>query len=173
GRAIAEQEVHARALSILQIAAAATTITLSTLKKLIENSRIVSGRKLLFFISDGFLLDSRNSDAHDRLRQITSASAASGFVIYSIDARGLTTGMTDASTVSAFDPSGRVMHGGAGELMATQDGLNSLASDTGGRAFFNSNLLSAAVTTALKESSVYYLLAWRPENDEQRTSKFR
>src|SRR5438093_4274703 len=65
------------------------------------------------------------------------------------------------------------MHGGAGELMATQDGLISLASDTGGRAFFNSNLLSAAVTTALKESSVYYLLAWRPENDEQRTSKFR
>ena len=173
GRAIAEQEVHGRASSILQITAAATTNTLSALKKLIESSRILPGRKLLFFISDGFLLDSRNSDAYDRLRQIISASAASAFVIYSIDARGLATGTEDASSAGAFDPSGRLSRGSAGELTATQDGLNSLAKDTGGRAFFNSNLLSAAVTTGLKESSVYYLLAWRPENDEQRTSKFR
>ncbi len=60
-----------------------------------------------------------------------------------------------------------------GELGATQDGLNALARDTGGRAFFNTNALSSAVTTAVQESSVYYLLAWRPESDEQRSSRFR
>jgi len=32
---------------------------------------------------------------------------------------------------------------------------------------------SAAVTTALKETSTYYLLAWRPEGDEQRNQKSR
>jgi hypothetical protein len=48
-----------------------------------------------------------------------------------------------------------------------------MASDSGGRAFFNNNSLSVAVTTALKETSTYYLLAWRPDNDEQRNAKFR
>jgi len=60
-----------------------------------------------------------------------------------------------------------------GEMRATQDVLNSLAADTGGRAFFNNNNLSNAITTGLKETSVYYLLAWRPDNDEQRSPKYR
>src|SRR6266576_1619196 len=51
--------------------------------------------------------------------------------------------------------------------------MNALASDTGGRAFFNTNSMPTAVTTALKETSTYYLLAWRPETEEQRNPKFR
>src|SRR5438552_19002950 len=79
--------------------------------------------------------------------------------------------MNDVTTESAFDTTGRLQRGAAGEVAASQDGLNALAVDTGGRAFFNSNALSAAVTNALKESSTYYLLAWRPENNEQRNQK--
>ena len=63
--------------------------------------------------------------------------------------------------------------GTMGELGASQDGLNALANDTGGRAFFNSNALSAAVTRGLNEASVYYLLAWRPEPNEERNPKQR
>ncbi|PYS69725.1 MAG: hypothetical protein DMF73_14190 [Acidobacteria bacterium] len=33
--------------------------------------------------------------------------------------------------------------------------------------------MPTAVTTALKETSTYYLLAWRPETEEQRNPKFR
>jgi len=51
--------------------------------------------------------------------------------------------------------------------------MNALAVDTGGRAFFNNNSLSTSITKALKESSVYYLLAWRPDSSEQRDLKFR
>jgi hypothetical protein len=61
--------------------------------------------------------------------------------------------------------------GTMGELSASQDGLNALANDTGGRAFFNSNALSASVERGLKEASVYYLLAWRPDADEERNPK--
>ncbi|MGZ8843219.1 MAG: hypothetical protein ACXW18_06120, partial [Pyrinomonadaceae bacterium] len=110
-------------------------------------------------------------DSYERLRQITSAAAAAGVVIYSIDARGLTSGMTDAGTEGTFDPYGRLTRSTGGELGASQDALNALAVDTGGRAFFNSNALSAAVTTGLKETSNYYLLALRPESDELRTKK--
>ena len=71
------------------------------------------------------------------------------------------------------DPTGVLLRVNGGELQSTRDGMNALASDTGGRAFFNTNSMPTAVTTALKETSTYYLLAWRPDTDEQRNPKFR
>jgi hypothetical protein len=41
--------------------------------------------------------------------------------------------------------------------------LFTLAADTGGRALVNTNALGRVVSGALKETSLYYLLAWRPE----------
>jgi VWFA-related protein len=173
-RNMAASLIQGRASQIAQQTDFITNGTLNSLKTLVKNATGLPGRKLVFLISDGFLLDNKNSDSNDRLRQITSAAAASAVIIYSIDARGLTTGMPDASTELPFDPSGRLARGAAGEIPATQDGLNVLAVDTGGRAFFNNNNLSPAVTKALKETSAYYLLAWRPENDdEQRNPKIR
>ena len=173
GRQRVEEEVRGRATTILRFAATATKNTLSSLKKTIENAGPLPGRKVLFFLSDGFLLDERNSDAYDYVRRTTSAAAASGIVIYSIDARGLVASLDDPSTQRIVDPTGRIARSAGGELPASQDPLNALAADTGGRAFFNSNLLSAAIATGLKETSLYYLLAWRPENDEQRNPKYR
>jgi hypothetical protein len=83
----------------------------------------------------------------------------------------LSTGMPDASTPTDFDISGRLIRAAAGEMTASQDGLSILAGDTGGRGFYNSNNLSTAITTALKETSAYYLIAWRPENEEQSNAK--
>ncbi len=165
--------IQARASQIAQQTNYITNATLNSLKTLVKNSAGLPGRKLIFLISDGFLLDNKNSDSYDRLRQITGAAAASGVIIYSIDARGLTSGMPDASTEQPFDPAGRLSRSAGGEQGALQNGLNALAADTGGRAFYNSNALSPAVTTALKETSAYYLLAWRPDNDEQRNQKSR
>ena len=172
GRAVAEEMVRRRASALLQQTAAITTNTLAGLKSLVDASAALPGRKLLFLISDGFFIDSRNSDSSNRIQRITSAAAAaSGVVIYSIDARGLSVGLLDASSPTNFDTSGRLSRAAAGEVTASQDGLNTLASDTGGRGFYNNNNLSAAVTTALKETSAYYLIAWRPDNEEQRNAK--
>jgi VWFA-related protein len=170
-RSVAEELVRGRASALLQEAAAITTNTLAGLKSLVDTSAALPGRKLLFLISDGFFLDSRNSDSSDRIQGITSAAAASGVVIYSIDARGLSAGLADASSPSDFDTSGRLLRATAGEMTASRGGLSALANDTGGRGFYNSNALSTAVTTALKETSAYYLIAWRPENEEQRDAK--
>jgi len=171
-RQAAGEMVNSRASQMLEEGSAITTRTLATLKGFVDTAAKIPGRKVVFFVSDGFFLDHDKSDNYDRLQRITAAAARSGVVIYSIDARGLTSGLPDASMSVAVDPSGRLQRGASGEIRASQDGMNAMASDTGGRAFFNSNSLSAEVTTALKETSVYYLLAWRPENEDQRNPKF-
>jgi VWFA-related protein len=165
--------VKGRASALLKEASSISTRSMSTFQTWMKQTAALPGRKLVFFISDGFLLDEKFSDSYTRLQDITLAAARSGIVIYSIDARGLTTGQPEASSAGNFDPLGRLARTAMGEMRATQDVLSSLASDTGGRAFFNNNNLSTAVTTGLKETSVYYLLAWRPDNDEQRNPKYR
>jgi hypothetical protein len=94
-------------------------------------------------------------------------------VIYSVDARGLVASLTDASSDVPSDPSGRLQRIAGGELVESQDAMNALARDTGGRPIFNTNALDAGVTQALQETSNYYLLAWRPERNEQKSEKFR
>ena len=59
-----------------------------------------------------------------------------------------------------------------GELNASQDAMNALARDTGGRPIFNTNALGVGLSRALQETSVYYLLAWKP-NREAQEGKFR
>src|SRR5262245_2858822 len=172
-RQTAAEMVRARASQILEDASSITTRSLSAFKSFIQNTAGVPSRKLVFFVSDGFLIDRNHSDNHDRLNLITGAAARAGTVIYTMDARGLGAGLPNASTPGVADPTGRLLRGALGEVKAQQDGLNAMASDTGGRAFFNTNSLSNSVASALKETSIYYLLAWRPENDEQRNPKFR
>jgi VWFA-related protein len=167
----AEAQVRTRARSMLQQADNVTMATLGGLDSLVRSANKLPGRKLVFFISGGFFLDP-NATAITRLQRITSAAAKSGVVIYSMDARGLATGLPDASTNSAFDTSGRLSRSTLGELTASQDTLNALARDTGGRAVFNTNALGVGLTRALKETSAYYLLAWKPEGETQHANKF-
>ena len=169
----AEQVVESRASIILSYASRVTTNTLIGLQGLVRSVQNVPGRKLVFFISDGFFLEHRNSDTRDRLRRITSAAALSGVVVYSIDSRGLVASLVDASTDAPFDPTGRLSRAAGGELSASQDALNALAHDTGGKAFFNSNSMDPAVKRAIDDTANYYLLAWNPEQPTSRSDKFR
>jgi len=169
----AESQVRSRAHILLQQAAQITANTLFGLESLIRSSSKLPERKLVFFLSGGFFLDNRNSDSIGKLRRITSAAARSGAVIYSLDARGLVASLQDASTEGTFDVSGRLQHASLGELNASQDALNALARDTGGRPIFNTNALGTGLSRALKETSVYYLLAWKPDQETQKAGKFR
>ncbi|HEY0077286.1 MAG TPA: VWA domain-containing protein [Pyrinomonadaceae bacterium] len=172
-RDMAENMVMTRANQIIRQANYISFNTLATLEGLTRSSARLSGRKIVFFISDGFLIKSRDSDVRDKLRQITDAAARAGVVIYSLDARGLTPGLADATTGGVFDPTGRMSSVEMGERTALQDPLFTLASETGGRALVNTNALDISLTKALKETSVYYLLAWRPEQTDRREARFR
>ena len=171
-REIAASLVNARAQALVQQGSAITTNTLAGLESLIRSANKLPGRKLLFFISAGFYLDDHNSDFRPKLERITSAAARSGVVIYSMDARGLVGSLTDTSSESQFDLTGRLQSANMGELVASQETLSVLANDTGGRSVFNTNSLDPGLRRALKETSTYYLLAWKPDQASQQ-SKFR
>ena len=165
--------VRARASSMLSQAARFNENSLSGLEKLVQSAKNLPGRKVLFFLSGGFLVENQRSNSITKLRDITNASAKSGVVIYSMDTRGLVATLHDASVDRPFDPFGRLSRSTTGELSATQDGMNALAADTGGKAIFNTNDLKQGLAPAIKETSTYYLLAWKPDAEAQKQRKFR
>ncbi|HJU92431.1 MAG TPA: VWA domain-containing protein [Pyrinomonadaceae bacterium] len=165
--------VRGRAQAMQSQGARLTQNTLIGLERLVKSARTLPGRKLVFFLSGGFLIENRRSDSISKVREIASASAKSGVVIYSMDARGLVASLRDASSETPFDPFGRLSLSTHGELSATQDGMNALAVDTGGKAIFNTNDLKAGLAPAMKETSSYYLLAWKPDGEAQKQRRFR
>jgi VWFA-related protein len=167
-----EQAVKARARAILEQAAAVTQSTLTSLENLVRASAPIPGRKLLFLISDGFYINEQTSDSLHRLSRIADAATRSGTVIYSLEARGLISGVTPASERAPYDPTARVQIIDTGAVTAGQQPLQMIAANTGGRALLNTNDLAPGLDQALKETSAYYLLAWRPEAVEQSNGKF-
>jgi VWFA-related protein len=173
-REMAENAVRGRARDIMSQSRQISNNTLYSLEALVRYSAPLPGRKLLFFISDGFIVDTEEDSTRDLLRRITDAAARAGVVIYSMDPAGLRTGAAGAAAEVTFDPTGRLTSAEGGEVRNMQEPLHTLAADTGGRALINTNAMGPAVEGALKETSRYYLLAWRPEgNGERGAAKFR
>jgi VWFA-related protein len=143
------------------------------LERLIQTAKNLPGRKVLFFLSGGFFMENRRYDSIGKLRDIANAAAKTGVVVYSMDTRGLVASLQDASTDRAFDPSGRLAMSTHDELASSQDGMNALAVDTGGKAIFNTNDLRKGLAPAIKETSTYYLLAWKPDAEAQKHGRFR
>jgi VWFA-related protein len=170
----AETLVKSRAQQIGEQAHAVTRNTFLSLESLANTISRTPGRKLVFFISDGFMLNTNETDIFEKLGRLTNAAARNSVVIYTMDARGLSVDSTfDASTQVAVDPSGRLSRAVMGEISASQEALRTLAADTGGRALLNTNALDASISRTLKETSIYYIIAWRPEIAQQKNEKLR
>ena len=148
--------------------------TLSRLERFVRSTAPLAGRKVVFFISDGFVVDRKRSNGAEVMQRVSGEAARVGAVIYSLDTRA-----------NVFGPNGDVSRSdfhddGAGtawrsliEDKAPQEPLETLADETGGRSYLNSNALDDGLSQALAESSSYYLLAWRPDSDNQRVGKSR
>jgi VWFA-related protein len=169
----ARQMVLERAQQITTMAAPDTDNTLRLLEGLMRSAGQLPGRKLVFLISDGFYLNDRKTGSIDRIKRITDAAGRAGVVIYTLDARGIISESLDVTNNRPIDSKGMTVSSSIGEISASQDGLNALAGDTGGRAFRNTNApMSEWVDKVLDETANYYLLAWRPDNEEQKRGKF-
>jgi hypothetical protein len=169
----AEAIVKSRARIITRQSAQAILGTLSSLESLVRSAAQLPERKLVVFVSDGFFINFVSSTQVYDLKRLTDVATRSGTVIYTIDARGLTSGLTDASKSGFFDTSGRMARVNLQEVRAGQQPLFNLAAETGGEAWLNSNNMDAGIARAFTETSKYYLLAWRPENQGQATDSFR
>jgi len=135
---------------------------LAALRDLLQAAAALPGRKAVFLLSDGFVMEplTKRSDIVSRIREVTNTAARAGIVIYTIDARGLVVGIPDARTKRGADITG------------AQDALNALAADTGGRFIKNTNALDTAMITSLEEISRYYLLAWPVDTEQLKPGQF-
>lgn len=153
-----------------------TADTLSSFQSLMQSSAGLPGRKVVFFLSDGFIINERRSGALEALQRVTEAAERARAVIYTMDLRNSLFNMSsgiDATSNDYIDLTARQTGLGLGSLTATREPLRILAEETGGRAVLNSGAIDDAIRNAIDETSDYYLLAWRPESDEQRSGKSR
>lgn len=155
----------------------ATDATLDSLRSLMLSAAGMPGRKLVFFLSDGFILNERNGGALETLRGVAQEAARAGAVVYTMDLRANTSSgirsSVDATTNDYIDLSARRVGVALGELTATREPLQLIADQTGGRAIYNSDSLEEVVRQAVRETADYYLLAWRPDAAEQHKTSAR
>jgi VWFA-related protein len=173
-RAACENEVKNSSRAILMQAGQVTQNTYNSLAAVMRSLMRAPGRKLAFFISDGFLLDSGPNapNTRDKLDYVIDAAQRAGVVVYTIHAQGLVnSAFQDPAYKRPIDE--RVVLASVGELAAQQDALNAIASETGGRALRSTNFFDKWVGAVLDETSNYYVVAWRPENEEEKVAKFR
>ncbi len=168
----AERETRRRAAAIAETSLVIAGRTLSALRNLLRSSEALPGRKLVFFLSDGFVLQYQRSDIAARLTDLTTAAARAGIIMYSLDSRGLVTGIPDAKTGGAPDPRAARTSMAANEVSAPWDALNAIAADTGGRFLKNTNALDTALITSLSEISRYYLLGWYIDPEKLKPGKY-
>jgi VWFA-related protein len=148
-------QVRSRARNVLARAAQLSRRTYLTLEQAVRRTTALPGRKIVFFISDGFFLDQTNTNSAEHVRRITDAAARANAVIHTLDPKGIPDHMP-AGTAGTFRTR-------SGELWEQQDPLSIFAENTGGRFVKNTNDLRPALAEVVTESSAYYLLAWRPE----------
>jgi VWFA-related protein len=113
-------------------------------------------------------------DTLARLESLMRSTAPLGLVIYSLGTRPNVFGSgIDVSKNDYPDFSPRTASRSLAESKMPQEPLETLAEETGGRSYLNASALDDGVGEALTESSAYYLLAWRPEGENQRSGKSR
>lgn len=178
-----EQQAYQRDLQV--------RITLDAMKELAHNIAGYPGRKNLVWLSGSFPLtifpDETSSNPFnvarqygDDLRNTATVFANEQIAVYPVDARGLVGSfMPDASQsgASLAGPRGGMrgmqqMQRASAQLAASHDAMNELASQTGGRAFYNRNDIDRAIGLSVAEGSTYYTLAYYPE-DKGNDGKFR
>src|SRR5438034_1112009 len=148
---------------------------LLALESIMQGLGKLSQKKSLICFSNG--ISQSGTDNQAALRAATAAAVKANVSIYSLDIRGL----------QAFPPGGEAqsasLHGQSaysGQSVlndlsgnaASQETLATLSSDTGGKAFFDSNDFSGVFSQVQKDSSAYYVLGFT-SNNPRKDGKFR
>jgi len=142
-------------------------IRLRALKALAETLAPIEQKKSILYFSAG--MQRSGDDNQVELRAAINAAVRAHVTIYPVDTRGLQAVVPggDASQASGRGSalfSGRGVSQHFSRLTASQDTLGSLASDTGGKAFLDSNDFGEAFARVQRDMSAYYLLGYNSEN---------
>lgn len=171
---IIEPRVRGRASQVLLEASNLRKVALGALKGVVERVAEMPGQRLIAVFSEGFTLnDSSGNYQTADLQPAVSRAVRSGVVIYAIAAQGAQPIMIPASQPGTVAGRRREVPGRdeVADLTTTmtsserdlQLGLTTLARDTGGEAFFNTNDLNGRLQKALNDNRVYYALAYHAD----------
>lgn len=135
----------------------------------------VAQRKSMLYFSGGITRNGIENQAS--LRAATNEAAKANLAIYSVDARGLQAlpPVGDASEGSLRGNSAYSGAAATAQLSAnfgSQDTLSTLSTDTGGKAFFDSNDFAPAFQQVQHDTEAYYILGFRSTN-QKRDGSFR
>lgn len=137
---------------------------IQTIAKSLER---VDQRKSLLYFSGGLTRNGIENQAS--LRAATNAAVRANMSIYSVDSRGLQAlpPVGDASKgslrgVSAYN--GGAMQSQLDANFGSQETLGTLAADTGGKAFFDSNDFAPAFQQIQHDTEAYYILGFHSTN---------
>ncbi len=148
---------------------------LFALRAISQSLAKINEKKSLLYFSGGISRDGIENEAS--LRSAINAAVRADLAIYSVDTRGLqaVTPLGDASTGSLRGQSG--FNGGAlttnmNANFASQEVMATLSSDTGGKAFLDSNDFAPAFAQVQKDNSAYYAIGFHSTNPA-RDGKYR
>lgn len=165
-----------------------TRATLNVLDNLVGALGKLPGRKISVFVSEGFR--SFRSSMQSDLTETGMRAARANVVFYSIDPNGLDPvtnvasdgqyDITDGPLATNFDPAsptGLIVPSGLPhenpanttrrrDFFESQDALNSLAFDSGGKFFRNNNDIKVGLKALLEQNSGYYLLGFQPHAEK-------
>jgi VWFA-related protein len=126
------------------------------------------GRKNVMWVSGSFPISFfpetnprgiPRKEYRSEIRQTADLLTADQVAVYPISAAGL-----PAEELTSADNLGRPIHKAYSDLAFDQIAMEILSRDTGGRAFYNTNDLSSAMTEAINAGSHYYTLTYTPIN---------
>lgn len=135
----------------------------------------INQKKALLYFSGGISRDGIENQAS--LRSAINSAVRSNMSIYSIDARGLQaiSPLGDASTGSLRGTSGyngAAIQNNLDANFNSQEVMANLSSDTGGKAFFDSNDFAPAFQRMQQDTSAYYVIGFR-STDTRRDGAYR
>lgn len=148
---------------------------LFALRTVAQSLARINEKKSLLYFSGGISRDGIENEAS--LRATINAAVRADLAIYSVDTRGLQAvgPLGDASTGSlrgqgAFN--GGSLMNNMNQNFATQEVMATLSSDTGGKAFFDSNDFAPAFAQVQNDTSSYYAIGFHSSNPA-RDGKYR
>jgi VWFA-related protein len=142
-------------------------VRLRALRTLSDALSPIEQKKAIVYFSAG--MQRTGQDNQVELRTAINAAIRAHVAIYPIDIRGLQAVVPGGDARQASGR-GQSMFSGRGvaqqfsQLAASQDTLTSLAADTGGRAFTDTNDFGEAFTRVQRDMSAYYLLGYSSTN---------
>jgi len=140
---------------------------LFALRSVAKSLEKITEKKSLLYFSGGIQRDGIENQAS--LRSAINAAVRANLAIYSVDTRGLQaiSPLGDASTGSlrgSGASNGGALTNNMNANFATQEVMATLSTDTGGKAFFDSNDFAPAFAQVQRDTSAYYAIGFHSAN---------